>query len=438
MRKKGSPTGKAELRDVGMNQHPIDRRRLLVAGGALSGALAGNTLVPQIGRAEDASNLPPNVPAWMKEQGSPILRAPYGVPSKFEKNVVRRKREERPTDTAATSWVPLQDLDGIITPNGLCFERHHAGVPDIDPEQHRLIIHGMVDRELIFTMDDLVRFPSVSRIHFLECSGNTQNWKNANPKWTVQFTHGLLMCCEWTGVPLSTLLEEVGMKPGAEWILAEGADAAAMSRSIPMGKALDDALIVYAQNGERLRPEQGYPVRLLLPGFEGNMNIKWLRRLKVGNQPFQTREETSKYTDLMPDGTARQFTFFMEAKSVITRPSGGQQLKGGPGFYEISGLAWSGHGHIRRVDVSTDGGRNWREAQLQQPILSKALTRFRFPWQWDGTAALLQSRAIDETGYVQPRHDAMIDVRGVNSFYHYNAIQTWRVDTKGEVSIHVA
>ena len=438
MHKNGSLTGKTELRDVGMNPNPIDRRRLLVAGGALSGALAGDTLVPQIGKAEDASNLPPNVPSWMKEQGSPILRAPYGVPSKFEKNVVRRKREERPTDTAATSWAPLQDLHGIITPNGLCFERHHAGVPDIDPEQHRLIIHGMVDRELIFTMDDLVRFPSVSRIHFLECSGNTQNWKNASPKWTVQFTHGLLMCCEWTGVPLSTLLDEVGVKPGVAWILAEGADAAAMSRSIPLEKALDDALIVYAQNGEHLRSEQGYPVRLLLPGFEGNMNIKWLRRLKVGDQPFQTREETSKYTDLMPDGTARQFTFFMEAKSVITRPSGGQQLKGGPGFYELSGLAWSGHGRIRRVDVSADGGRNWREAQLQQPILSKALTRFRLPWQWDGTPALLQSRAIDETGYVQPRHDAMIDVRGVNSFYHYNAIQTWRIDTNGEVSIHVA
>ena len=434
MRKKGSPTGKAELRDVGMNQHPIDRRRLLVAGGALSGALAGNTLVPQIGRAEDASNLPPNVPAWMKEQGSPILRAPYGVLSKFEKNVVRRKREERRTDTAATSWVPLQDLDGIITPNGLCFERHHAGVPDIDPEQHRLIIHGMVDRELIFTMDDLVRFPSVSRIHFLECSGNTQNWKNANPKWTVQFTRSAdVLRMDRRSAFDAARRGRYETRGGVDF--AEGADAAAMSRSIPMGKALDDALIVYAQNGERLRPEQGYPVRLLLPGFEGNMNIKRLRRLKVGNQPFQT---ASKYTDLMPDGTARQFTFFMEAKSVITRPSGGQQLKGGPGFYEISGLAWSGHGHIRRVDVSTDGGRNWREAQLQQPILSKALTRFRFPWQWDGTAALLQSRAIDETGYVQPRHDAMIDVRGVNSFYHYNAIQTWRVDTKGDVSIYVA
>jgi len=438
MRKKGSFTGKAELRGASINQHPMDRRRLLLAGGALSGALAGNVLVPQISSAEGASNLPPNVPAWMKEQGAPILSAPYGVPSRFEKNIVRRKREERPTDTAATSFAPLQDLHGIITPNGLCFERHHGGVPDINPEEHRLVVHGMVDRELIFTMDGLARFPSVSRIHFLECSGNTLNWKSANPKWTVQFTHGLLMCCEWTGVPLSTLLDEVGVKPGAKWILAEGADAAAMSRSVPLSKALDDALIVYAQNGERLRPEQGYPARLLVPGFEGNMNVKWLRRLKVGDQPFETREETSKYTDLMPDGTARQFTFLMEAKSVITHPSGGQQLKGGPGFYEISGLAWSGHGRIRRVDVSTDGGRNWREAQLQQPILSKALTRFRASWQWDGSPALLQSRAMDETGYVQPRHDAIVNARGVNSFYHYNAIQTWRVDINGEVSIHVA
>jgi sulfane dehydrogenase subunit SoxC len=421
---------------TGAGTKGVDRRSILAAGAAFTGALAGGLAT---GRAEIGSNLPPNVPEWMKEQGSPILSPPYGVPSEFEKNVVRRQREPGPpTNTAAASWTPLQDLHGIITPNGLCFERHHGGVPKIDPDEHRLVIHGLVDRPLIFTMDELMRFPSVSRIHFLECSGNTQNWKSGNAKWTVQDTHGLLMCCEWTGVALSTLLDEVGVKPEAKWVLAEGADAAAMTRSVPIEKAFDDALVVYAQNGERLRPEQGYPLRLLLPGFEGNINIKWLRRLKLGDRPFETREETSKYTDLMPDGTARQFTFLMEAKSVITRPSGGHQIKGGPGFVEITGLAWSGHGRIRRVDVSVDGGQSWQEARLQEPILPKALTRFRLPWRWDGGPAVLQSRAMDETGYVQPTHDQIVGARGVHSFYHYNAIQSWRVDANGGVMNHVA
>jgi len=293
-------------------------------------------------------------------------------------------------------------------------------------------MHGLVERPLVFTMDDLVRFPSVSRIHFLECSGN------GSPEWkvptgaTVQFTHGLLACCEWTGVPLATLLEEAGVEPQARWILAEGADAAAMTRSIPMEKALDDALLVYAQNRERLRPEQGYPLRLFLPGFEGNMSVKWLRRLKVGDAPFETREETSKYTDLMPDGSARQFTFHMEAKSVITHPSGGQRLRG-MGFHEISGLAWSGHGRVRRVDVSVDGGRTWQEARLEAPVLARALTRFRLPWRWDGGPAVLQSRAQDETGYVQPTLQQLVAVRGLRSHYHNNSIQSWKVSEGGEV-----
>lgn len=409
----------------------VDRRRLMTGAAVLAGAAA----VP--GRLSAApaggEDLPPSVPPWMKHQGAPILSPAYGLPSPFEKDVVRKAHGKPPTDTAASSVTPLHRLHGIITPNGLHYERHHAGVPAIDPDSHRLLLHGLVDRPLIFTMDDIVRFPSVSRIHFLECSGNTQGWTAENPSLTVQDTHGLLSCCEWTGVPLSTVLAEAGVKPEAKWILAEGADAAAMSRSIPIEKALDDALLVYAQNGERLRPEQGYPLRLLLPGFEGNTNVKWLRRLKLGDRPFETREETSKYTDLMPDGRARQFTFFMEAKSVITFPSGGQHLRQ-RGFYEISGLAWSGHGKIRRVDVSTDGGASWHEAQLQEPILSKCLTRFRLPWRWEGGPALLQSRAIDETGYVQPRRSALVEARGGNSYYHYNGIQTWRLGADGAVT----
>jgi len=397
----------------------ISRRLGLLAG---AGALLGANRAAAV-----------DAPPWMRQQGAPAAGQPYGVPAPSEKNVIRRTRGVAKFPTAASSGTPLQDLHGIITPNGLHYERHHAGVPAIDPDVHQLLIHGLVDRPLIFTIDDIVRFPSVSRIHFLECSGNTPEFRDARPGWTPQDTHGLLSCCEWTGVPLSTLLDEVGVRVSGRWILAEGADAAAMTRSIPIEKALDDAIVAYAQNGERLRPEQGYPLRLFLPGFEGNMSVKWLRRLKVGDQPFETREETSKYTDLMPDGKARQFTFVMEAKSVITRPAGGQQLRD-PGFHEITGLAWSGRGRIRGVDVSTDGGTTWTPAALQEPVLPKCLTRFRLPWTWDGGPALLQSRAIDETGYVQPPKQTLVDVRGVNSGYHFNAQQIWRVAQGGAVT----
>jgi sulfane dehydrogenase subunit SoxC len=398
----------------------VTRRRGLLAGAA--------TLL-----ADKRAGAQEGAPLWMREQGSPVTSPPYGVPSKFEQNVIRRPRVALKFPTASSSGTPLQDLHGIITPNGLHYERHHAGVPNVDPAEHRLLIHGLVERPLIFTIDDILRFPSVSQIHFLECSGNTPEFRDPKADWTPQDTHGLLSCCEWTGVPLATLLAEVGVQPSARWVLAEGADAAAMSRSVPIGKAWDDAIVAYAQNGERLRPEQGYPLRLLLPGFEGNMSIKWLRRLKLGDQPFQTREETSKYTDLMPDGKARQFTFIMEAKSVITRPAGGQQLRD-PGFHEITGLAWSGRGRIRRVEVSTDGGTSWHAASVQEPVLPKCLTRFRLPWIWDGGPAALRSRAIDETGYVQPPREALVDVRGINSGYHFNAQQTWQIAQGGAVS----
>jgi sulfane dehydrogenase subunit SoxC len=402
---------------------PITRRLGLIAG---AGSVFGV-------RGAGAEETPLDVPPWMREQGTPADSKPYGVPSPFEQHVVRRSRGTSQFPTEFSSNTPLQDLHGIITPNGLHYERHHGGVPAIDPDVHRLLIHGLVDRPLIFTVEDILRFPSISRIYFLECSGNTPEFRGAKPSWTPQDTHGLLSCCEWTGVPLSTLLAEVGPQPSACWILAEGADAAAMTRSIPIDKAWDDAIVAYAQNGERLRPEQGYPLRLFLPGFEGNMSVKWLRRLKLGDQPFETREETSKYTDLMPDGTARQFTFVMEAKSVITCPAGGQQLRN-RGFHEITGLAWSGRGCIKRVEVSTDGGTSWNAAALQDPILPKCLTRFRLPWTWDGGPALLQSRAVDETGYVQPRRETLLDVRGVNSRYHFNAQQTWRVAPDGAVT----
>lgn len=369
--------------------------------------------------------VPPNIPPWMTEWGP--YPTGYGLRSTHEHDVVRLT-----SDTSSRS--PLADLVGTMTPNSLFFERHHAGIPDIDPAEHRLMVHGMVDKPVIYTMDDIKRFPATSVIHFHECSGNSgSEWTEETIAETVQAGFGLLSQTEWTGVPLKTILNEVGIDPSATWILAEGADAAGMDRSIPIEKALDDALLAYAMNGEALRPSQGYPIRLVLPGWEGNSNIKWLRRLKVGVGPWETREETSKYTDLMPDGTARQFTFVMEAKSVITNPSGGHKLDD-QGFHEISGVAWSGRGKITRVEISTDGGETWADATLQDPVRSIAITRFRFPWEWDGTPARLQSRATDETGYEQPTIAQLVSVRGTKSSYHMNGIKTWAVDENGEVT----
>ncbi|HLT76690.1 MAG TPA: sulfite dehydrogenase [Ferrovibrio sp.] len=400
------------------------------AGGAalLAGAGVGEAM------ASGPDNLPPNVPEWMQSLGPGVTASPYGMPSPHERHIVRRNVPWlTATEESSINFTPLHELDGIITPNGLCFERHHGGVPEIDPAQHRLMIHGLVDRPLIFTMDDLMRFPSVSRIHFLECPANGgMEWRGAQMAG-VQFSHGMVHCCEWTGVRLSTLLAEVGVQKPAKWLLAEGADAAAMTRSIPLDKAMDDVILAYSQNGERVRPENGYPLRLMVPGWEGNVNVKWLRRIKIGDQPWHHREETSRYTDLMPDGKARQFTFVQEANSVITSPCPEKPMKFGKGFYEIRGIAWSGYGRISKVDVSLDGGMNWQTAELQKPVLSKSLTRFRFPLQWDGRPLLLQSRATDESGYVQPTIEALRKVRGINSIYHKNSIHTWRVHPGGEV-----
>jgi sulfane dehydrogenase subunit SoxC len=418
--------------------HPkVSRRRwlrtALAAGGAVASApLFAREAEAAPGRARRSDGEELGVPESMRKLGAPILSPEYGAPAAYEREVIRRPTELTPTQYSSWSFTPLQDLHGMVTPSGLFFERHHGGVPDLRPEAHRLAVHGLVEQPLLFSLDDLVRFPSVSRFYFLECSGNTSTEWAKPASRTVQFSHGLLGCCEWTGVPLAVVLAEAGVKPQARWILAEGADAAGMTRSIPLEKALDDALLVYAQNGEKLRPEQGYPLRLFLPGFEGNMSVKWLRRLKLGDRPFYTREETSKYTDLMSDGTARRFSFVMEAKSVITRPSGGQKLKRGAG--QISGLAWSGRGKVTKVEVSTDGGKTFLPASLQEPVLPKCLTRFSLPFRWGGDPAMLQSRATDETGYVQPTRRELIAVRGLSSYYHNNSIQSWQVGRGGEVS----
>src|SRR5271163_2095562 len=400
----------------------------LVGGAVIAGALGRSEA---LGASESSDNLPPNVPEWMKMPGEPMGGQPYGTPSPFEKNVIKNIPTDLRQYLSASGRTPLQDLDGIITPNGLFYERHHGGVPTIDPDQHRLMLHGLVDKPLIFTMDDIRRFPSESRIYFLECSANPGYGKPYGK--TVSDLVGLLSCAEWTGVRLKLVLQEAGLQAGAKWVIAEGADAAALTRSIPIEKCLDDAMLVYSQNGERLRPQQGYPLRLLLPGYEGNMNVKWLRRLRVSAEPTYSREETSKYTDLLPDGSAREFTFYMEAKSIITRPSGGQRLVA-RGFHEIGGIAWSGRGKIKRVDVSVDDGRSWQATELQEPVLTLALTRFRIPWRWDGQSAVIQSRAIDETGYVQPTLDELLAVRGENYYYHNNAIWPWRIATDGEVT----
>jgi sulfane dehydrogenase subunit SoxC len=325
-------------------------------------------------------------------------------------------------------------LDGIITPSGLHFERSHSGIPDIDPDQHRLVIHGLVKRPLVFTLDALHRYPMQSRIAFIECAGNGQLLNAPQPQQVgMAPLHGMIGCSEWTGVNLSTLLDEAGIDSSARWVIAEGADAAAMSRSIPLAKAMDDTLVCLYQNGECVRPSNGYPVRLLVPGFEGNMNVKWLRRLKLTTGPAMTRDETSRYTILLIDEKAWQFVFPMEVKSVITRPAPSIKLKE-PGFYEISGLAWSGNGSIRQVDVSADGGQSWAPAALHSPILPKAPVRFRAPWRWNGGQAVLQSRATDDTGMVQPTRAAFAAERGLRGVYHYNAIASWRIDENGEAS----
>jgi sulfane dehydrogenase subunit SoxC len=395
-----------------------DRRKFIGAATALGGALAGCAKKDAAAEPEEPSLL-----------GKPV--SALGEPSQFEK--VQRHLIDTKTPQAASSRTPLHESYGVITPASLHFERHHSGVPSLDPAQHKLLIHGMVDRPLVLTVAELKRLPSISRVYFVECSGNSGSEWSPKGAPDAQRSHGLASCSEWTGVPLSLLLAEAGIKKEAKWLLAEGADPCKMSRSVPVAKAMDDAMVAYAQNGEAIRPAQGYPLRLIVPGWEGNINVKWLHRLHAADEPFYTKDETSKYTELMPDGKARIFTFEMDAKSIITRPSGGQKISG-QGFHEITGLAWSGRGRIEKVEVSLDGGKTWKPAQLQEPRFARAFTRFRFPWQWDGSEVVMVSRATDETGYVQPTRQELLAARGPNSQYHNNAIKPWKVAADGSVT----
>jgi sulfane dehydrogenase subunit SoxC len=411
------------------------RSAFLTAAGAVAAAAAA----PEAAAAEgDPAIL--QLPRHSTSLGLPVAARPYGGPSRFEANLQRRQSPGLTrVDAASVSFAPLQGFFGIVTPNGLHFERHHQGWHDIDPTQHRLMLHGLVREARVYTMDDLMRLPSVSRLHFIECGANSgMEWGNAAVP-TVQYTHGMLSCCELTGVPLATLLDDCGAdRKRGRFVLAEGADGSGLTRTIAMERALDDVIVAWGMNGEMLRPENGYPLRLVVPGVQGVSWVKWLRRLEIGDAAFGTKDESLHYVDLMPDGRHRQYTSIQECKSVITTPSGGQVLLD-RGYYTVTGLAWSGRGRVRRVDVSVDGGRSWRQARLETPVLPKCLTRFNIDWVWDGRETILQSRATDESSHVQPTRAALRAVRGTRSIYHNNAIQSWRVATSGEVSnVHVS
>jgi len=375
---------------------------------------------------------------WGVKLGTPVNKIPYGMPSPYEHNVVRRNTKILSSGDyyASIAMCPIQDLKGIITPNGLFFTRTHGGVAQVDPNKYRLMIHGLVEKPLVLTLDELKRYPSVTRIHFIECPAN------GGPEWrgpqfnSIQFAKGMMSCSEWTGVYIKDIIKDLGLKPTAKWMLAEGSDNSEMGRTVPIDKVLDDAMLVYGQNGEALRPEQGYPVRLLLPGWEGNLCVKWVKRLEFADEPFYAKEETAKYSALKPSGKAIQHFYPLEVNSVITSPcpeKPWRDLKKGD-LVEIEGLAWSGQGTVKGVDISFDGGNNWVKASLKGLVLPRAWTRFSYIYKWDGKPIILASRAYDDAGGIQPTIDQEVATMGVESVYHRNAIQTWQVTAKGEVN----
>jgi sulfane dehydrogenase subunit SoxC len=413
----------------------LDRRALLRGGAMVAGAMTTGVSVTGAA-AEPLKNDP-----WSLELGTVVPS--YQVASQFEKNVVRTLSNPKNEYRTSHARTPHHLLQGTVTPNGLFFTISHSGVPNIDPAQHKLVIHGLVKQPLVYTVDSLSRYPMVTRMAFLECSGNSAPMFSSEPlQVTAQALHGLVSNAEWTGVLLSTLLEETGIDPKAKWLLAEGADSSALHRSVPIKKALDDAVIVIYQNGERLMPGNGYPMRLLLPGYQGNMNVKHVRRIKLIDQPAMSLYEAKTYSQILPNGKMWLFHFSQEVKSFITHPSFGHALKG-PGYYDISGVAYSGNGRIAKVMVSADGGKSWAQAALQDPVLPKAFTRFRMPWRWDGQPVILQSRAWDEGGNVQPLRAEFVAARGQTDKpvtsplafpnQHYNSITSWGIDGKGEI-----
>jgi sulfane dehydrogenase subunit SoxC len=430
--------GREEIKAV-FRQGEGDRRRFFRSAFAAAAAVSASVASAQAASPAPGEDAILKLPEHSTGLGQAVATDGYGKPSKWETNVQRRQSPGlTQTAQSSVSFAPLQSMFGIVTPSGLHFERHHQGWWDIDPSKHSLMLNGsepgMLKNPMVFTMDEIMRMPSVSRFHFIECGANTgMEWGNVAVP-TVQYSHGMLSCSEFTGVPLITMLEMAGIDlKKAKFILAEGADGSSMTRTIPMSMVTSgEVLVAYGQNGEMLRPENGYPLRLVVPGVQGVSWVKYLRRIEVGDMPYAAKDEAVHYIDLMPDGNHRQYTSIQECKSVVTTPSGGQLLLD-KGFYNISGMAWSGKGKIRKVDVSVDGGRNWRAARLETPVLSKALSRFNIDWVWDGKPAIIQSRATDDTGYVQPSYKQSRAVRGTRSIYHNNSIQSWLVQENGEV-----
>ena len=415
-----------------MSNHNVKQpsRRAFLGGAAAIGA---GVVTSAAAQAQAADPLIVNSQDWAQSFGDGVDAKPYGLPIEYEADVIRRNVEWLTADTVSSiNFTPIHALDGTITPQGCAFERHHSGAIDLKKSDYRLMINGLVDTPLVFTYEDLERFPRENHVYFCECAANTgMEWAGAQLNG-AQFTHGMIHNMEYTGVPLRRLLQEAGYDTSGKWVFVEGADASSNGRSIPMEKALDDVLVAFKANGEALRKEHGYPVRLVVPGWEGNMWVKWIRRIEVTNEPVESREETSKYTDTLEDGTSRKWTWAMDAKSVVTSPSPQAPITHGQGPLVITGLAWSGNGAITRVDVSRDGGKTWETARLAKPGEKMALTRFYLDVDWDGSEMLLQSRAMDETGYVQPTKAQLREVRGLNSIYHNNCIQTWWVRENGE------
>ncbi len=414
------------MSEDGKSSGPSRRAFLRGTAVAAGGLVAGRAVA-------EPDQLIADVQPWAQGLGDGVDAAPYGLPIRYESHVVRRNVPWLTADVVSSiNFTPIHALEGTITPQGCAFERHHSGAIELSKQEYRLMVNGLVETPLIFTYADLERFPRTVKTFFCECAANSgMEWGGAQLQG-AQFTHGMIHNMEYTGVSLRTLLNEAGVKPEGTWVYIEGADASSNGRSIPIEKALDDVLVAFFANGEALRKEHGYPVRLVVPGWEGNLWVKWLRRIEVTDGPVESREETSKYTDLMPDGRARKWTWAMDAKSIITSPSPQAPWRQGPGPMVITGLAWTGRGRIQRVDVSLDGGKNWQEARLAAPPEPMALTRFYLDHVWDGSELLLQSRAIDETGYVQPTKDQLREIRGLNSVYHNNGIQTWWVKANGE------
>ena len=440
-----SPTTAEMIREVSKQLEDVpkeERRDFLKRGvtfsvgaaAAMTGALSSGARAGEF--KPDPENLPPHVAKWGKSWGRDVNAYPYGMPSKYEANVVRRIVPWLTADQkASVSFTPWQDLEGTIVPSGLHFVRCHGGVVDINPLEWRLMIHGLVERPVILTLEDLKRYPSVTRKHFFSCPANSAMEARGPGLNSLQITHGMLSASEYTGVELKTILEDIGLKPEAKWMFSEGSDPASVGRSVPIEKVLDDAMLVYAMNGEALRPENGYPVRLLLPGWEGVIQTKWLRRLKFDDKAWWVREETTKYTGLLPDGHAKMFDWVFESDSVITSPCPERGWEGRkPGPTKLGGIAWSGKGRIEKVDVTLDGGKTWHEATITSEKLPKMVTRFEFYFDWDGKPLIIGSRSTDETGYAQPEQQQLLDARGTEFVYHRNAIQYWEVQAYGEVN----